>query len=228
MIIIHHPIIFIKILIMIWRILVVVSLTSCSNREAWEETINRSLAGNEFVFEKSNLPGENANLSFEFVQDLTSQLKLPRIDSGSQPLEFRVWCTFVGNDSVQLFRYFKTEGVPLFESRRFVVKLSEDSRSNYISELQETRLAPKSGWRSFDKLLGSLRLDTLPDIHTFEEFDFTEGDVVIIEISTRRMYKLISYVNVDFVKNKILQADIVYELFTLLKQEFGISRIRAN
>lgn|GEM_PF-3303968 len=86
---------------------------------------------------------------------------------------------------------------------------------------------PKSGWTELKQKLLQLKVLSLPDYHTIPEYDqVADGDAVIVEVSSKKVYRIYSYQEPRMFQNKFWQAANMERILELIEKEFGFKPLR--
>jgi hypothetical protein len=154
-------------------------------------------------------------------------LGLSSIENGFDSLQIRLWYGYAFNDSSQLAVLTNSKGKWSGQFFTLVYHLSELGDSiKSITQKAEFR-EPKSGWTELKQKLLQLKVLSLPDYHTIPEYDqVADGDAVIVEVSSKKVYRIYSYQEPRMFQNKFWQAANMERILELIEKEFGFKPLR--
>jgi hypothetical protein len=156
-----------------------------------------------------------------------NKLGLNTLENGFDSLQIRIWYGYAFNDSSQLVILKKTNGS--WKGDFFTLKYNLNNRRDSIESISKQVMSkePRSGWQSFINKLLALHVLTLPDYQTIPDYyQGADGDAVIVEIASERLYRIYSYQAPGVHKDKHNEARNIEDILTLIEDEFGFYRLR--
>lgn len=164
--------------------------------------------------------------NYTFIQkDIERSKKLKYLDRGFDSLAIRLWYVYFGPKTqiVEIKRKSESwEGQFLTIERQ----IKNSGKDTTVTIEQEVNIIPKSGWELFIKKVLDLGITTKLGSSEIPNYDApTDGDGVVVEISTKLKYRIYSYWSPGF-NSSIKEAKEIEDIMELIDKEFGINRLR--
>jgi hypothetical protein len=156
-----------------------------------------------------------------------NKLGLNTLENGFDSLQIRIWYGYAFNDTSQLVIVKNTKGV--WKGDFFYLKYNLNNKGDSIESISKQVVSkePRSGWQSFISRILALHVLTLPDYHKITEYyQGADGDAVIVEIASEKLYRIYSYQAPGVYKGKHKEAQNMEDILTLIEDEFGFYRLR--
>ena len=102
--------------------------------------------------------------------------------------------------------------------------LRYNAKGNSLQSISKTLIKrnPKSEWPLLINNLYNLKVLTLPDYRTIPGyFQLADGDVIIVEISSKSIYRFYSYQEPHLYEDKIQDAKQIEEIMGIIENEFS-------
>ena len=172
-----------------------------------------------------NYPGDN-NYSFKLSQNIIKKAGLANIANGYDSIFIRLFYFYSFDSRVQIIEINKNDSM-WFGTYKLIYFQLEKMDSILSIQGLSIKKQPKNGWPTFSQTLFKLNITTLPDDSTIPEFDKgpADGNFVIVEVSTKKLYRLYSYINPNYFKD-IPEAKSIEAIMSFIDEEFEIERIR--
>lgn len=160
-------------------------------------------------------------------EGVEEKLGLTTLERGFDSLQIRLWYGYAFNDSSQLVVLKNINGNWNGELYTLVYHFNEKGDSIKAISKEVVNRKPKSGWETLTKKLFDFNILTLPDYHTIPEYDqVADGDAVIVEVSSKKRYKIYSYQEPHMFQDKHWQARNMEQILELIEDEFSFKRLR--
>lgn len=161
--------------------------------------------------------------------NVEEKLGLTSLESGFDSLQIRLWYGYASNDSSQLV--ILKNNNHKWSAELFTLEYQFDSETDTIKSINKSSIIrdPTSGWANFSDRLFDLQIITLPDDEKITHYpDLMDGDGIIVELATRKFYRIYSYKEPNYVYNreKIKEAYSITLILDLIEEEFNFKRLR--
>lgn len=147
---------------------------------------------------------------------------LKKISTGVDSIQIRIWYSHAFATFIPVLTIEKAEGAWRAALRTVILDFQNDSA--VVKRIKIKTLTPKFGWPHFLKKLDSLKIYTLPDMHTIPNVEdgYTDGSSYSFEIAKAKFYRTYNYHLPDNFQNKFWQAKNVVEILKEIEVEFDI------
>lgn len=152
---------------------------------------------------------------------------LRTLENGYDSIQIRIWYGYAFNDTSQLIQFKKTQGAWFGDF--FTLKYNFNVKGDSVMSIDKSIISrePKSGWEIFVKQMLDLEILTLPDYKDIPNYLQTaDGDAVIIEVATQKLYRIYSYQAPNMNKLDHWQAKNIEDILELIEDEFNFPRLR--
>ncbi len=155
------------------------------------------------------------------------KLGIATLENGFDSLQIRIWYGYAFNDSSQLIILKNVTGKWSGELFSLIYMMNQEGDSIESINKVIVNGEPKSGWKYLIEKIINLNILTLPDYHTLSDYNQTaDGDAVIIEVSTKNVYRIYSYQEPHMFQDKHWQAKNMEQILGLIEEEFNFKRLR--
>lgn len=149
------------------------------------------------------------------------------LENGFDSIQIRIWYGYAFNDSAQLVILKNSKSIWSGEFLSLVYNLND--KDNFLKSISKSSVIkePLKGWDSLITLLNKYQITTLPDDSKINGYpDMTDGDGVVVEIATKKSYRIYSYKQPSMVKDKISEANQMEKILRVIENEFSFPRLR--
>ena len=166
-------------------------------------------------------------LFYESIRAAEEKMGLTLIEDGFDSLQVRIWYAYAFKDKAQVVIFKRTDRKWIAELITFKYNFNEKGDS-VTSIKQDIKYGnPVSGWNDFTNEISTLGITSLPDKSHIESYpDFADGDDIIIEVATKKYYRIYSYKEPNKVQFKIQEAKQIEQILKLIEREFDFKRLR--
>jgi len=162
-----------------------------------------------------------------FLRSIVSELELksglPRLSSGFDSIQIRIWRHSTMSANRKLIMFWNTDNQwhsGIF-NLRFV--FTGNVREFSIKKMPIGLTTPKSGWPTFKNFLLTSDIAILPDISTLQGYvPSTDSDYIIVEIAKRDSYRIYSYTDINAYKERMDEVKKFSQILDNIKHEFEI------
>lgn len=152
---------------------------------------------------------------------------LESLENGFDSIQIRIWHGYAFNDTSQLIVFKKNQGNWFGEFFTLIYKYNEKGDSILSINKSVVKREPKSGWEVLMKKMLSLDILTLPDYKEIPNYlQVADGDAVIFEIATQKVYRIYSYQAPNLNKFEHQQAMKIEKVLKLIEDEFNFIQLR--
>ena len=151
-------------------------------------------------------------------------LNLDVLENGYDSLQIRIWITKSREDSFKVVvlrkKHTEWEGI-LYNCKQFL-NLTRDTLINYAKD--SILIVPVSGWNYFINGLKVNNIMTMPDFRTIKDYPIQSigGSNFIVEISTKKIYRLYMFDSPTRNKNSFKEAKNMVKIMSILSRELKI------
>lgn len=161
--------------------------------------------------------------------NVENKLGLSTLEKGFDSLQIRLWYGYSSNDRSQLV-ILKNNNQE-WSAELFTLEYQFDSNTDTITSISKSSIIrePASGWSNFSRRLFDLQIMTLPDEDKIRDYpDLMDGNGIIVELATRKLYRVYSYKEPNYIYNrkKIKEAYNMESILNLIEQEFNFKRLK--
>lgn len=148
------------------------------------------------------------------------------LENGFDSLQIRIWYSYAFKDSSQILIIRSSQ--QQWSAQLITNAWSEHSKEGRTVLKKDIRqLRPQNGWQQLIYKLWGLKFPTLPDYSSIAGYPETmDGDQVIVEIATRKNYRMFSYKDPILAKASIKEAKMMVEILKLLEKELQFHQLR--
>jgi hypothetical protein len=158
--------------------------------------------------------------------NIEKKMGLTTLENGFDSLQIRFWFSYGFLDTSQLVVLKNENSKWSAEFSSFVYNLSPNKDSVVSISKSTEYKEPISGWNSFIKKIISLDILTLPDYKAIPGYyQTTDGNSVIVEIATTKIYRIYLYHNTGMFAKEFRQVKKMEKISQLIEQEFGFRRL---
>lgn len=151
------------------------------------------------------------------------ELRLGQIGNGVDSAEIRMWLEYPEIDTAQLIIIKNEDGSWL--GNAYSIRYKNEGDSTKYDFYEKIDLVPSSGWNKFIKRLLELKVSKLPNFDTLTEYmNSTHPSTIIIEVATKRFYRMYFYPVPRFNKN-IKEANYINKMLDFIEKETRFKRI---
>ncbi|MBO9204666.1 MULTISPECIES: hypothetical protein [Niastella] len=159
--------------------------------------------------------------------DVEKKMGLATLENGFDSLQIRLWYGYAFHDTSQLVILTNTKGIWQGDFYNFQYHLNKKGDSIESISKQVVTAAPRSGWPAFINKLFALHIQTLPDYHKIPEYyQGMDGDILIVEIASKKQYRTYSYQAPSVHKDQFKEARNIEDILDLVENEFGFYQVR--
>jgi hypothetical protein len=156
-----------------------------------------------------------------------TKMSLITLENGFDSIQIRIWYSYSFKDSSQLFILKYTNNSWNAELINFIYNLDPSGKTIESINKSSKVGVPKSGWKSFINKALKLGIIDLPDKTKIINYpEVVHGDDVIVEISTKTIYRIYSYKEPRLFQGKIKEAKRMEDILVLIEKEFNFNRLR--
>jgi hypothetical protein len=166
---------------------------------------------------------DNLNTSSynKIKKDFITQMKIDQIDSGYNGIQIRIIIQYAQSDTGHLLIFQNNSGNWTANFFEYYYVRSNESKSKIAKRELPILRKPKSGWMSFTKEINALGIMDLPDYSKIPDYYLpTDASSIVIEIATKKTYRIYSYPTISLYSNKIKEVDNVGSILLCIEKEF--------
>ncbi len=150
-----------------------------------------------------------------------TMLKLDTVQNGFDSIEIRLWFSysFISSDQLLVIKNKDNNWSGLFYDYRPL--FSEDRKSDPVLEIKSRNLFPGIPWTSVIDTLYKNNILTLPNYTQIKDYySVNDPDVLSIEVSTRKSYRL--YIYPSPINTKSAETTNIENILNFLAQTFDL------
>lgn len=155
------------------------------------------------------------------VKEFEKDFKLSSIENGIDSIEIRFWYGYNIGDTLQCLRVFNLQNE--WHGELITTYYTRTDNKNSRWEITNTvqKKYPRRGWDTFINKIVGLGIITLPDASNIPDYSFaTHARVLIVEIATKKFYRLYSYEEPLYNSKRIKEAKSIEQIIEIIEDEF--------
>jgi hypothetical protein len=151
---------------------------------------------------------------------------LQSLENGFDSLQLRFWYGYARTDSSQLVVIARKGQIWSAQLYTFIYVMGDSGKIISIKK-DESSGSPKLGWKQFIQELYKLSIPTLPDKYSIKNYpEYTDGSSIIVEVATKRYYRIYSYKEPMMVQEQVQDAGKIEQALMLIEDQFEYKRLR--
>ncbi len=212
-----------KFLIFSWIIIISFSCVKKVSNTAIIPICDSTLTLDTTNFEKQIINKRGRILqNFIYVQDLIKRAGIKSYDNGYDSISVRLFYDGRKNDKPQTQVMQIRKNCEGWIGEYNLIDYYDENEKFKINVKKRYFSFPNSDWKEFTTKIFNLGITTLPDWSEVPSYNpANDGDMLVIEISTKTYYRLYTYLQPDIDRN-IKEVLKIRKILSLFENEFGI------